>query len=146
MNMKKNAFAICILMILVPLSGCAGSVENDIRDESQEIASLEDEIAFPYLSEGDWVEGEFGVIVTTTSLLEAEYLELWVNGQLEDTASMDDSVFFSIDSSSHSDGTGAPVTLELEIRVETHGVGEMNLTAIFPQRLTDNPAEDIQPE
>jgi TolB protein len=59
---------------------------------------------------------------------------------------MDDSVIFSIDTSNHSDGTGAPVRLELEIRVETHGVGVMNLTAIFPQRLTDSLAEDIQPE
>ena len=59
---------------------------------------------------------------------------------------MDDSVIFSIDTSSHSDGTGAPVRLELEIRVETHGIGVMNLTAIFPQRLTDSLAEDIQPE
>ena len=146
MNMKKNAFAICILMILVPFSGCVDSVENDILDESQKITSWEENIEFLSPSEGDWVEGEFEVTVTTIDALEAEYLELWVNGQLRGNESMDDSVIFSIDTSSHSDGTGAPVRLELEIRVETHGIGVMNLTAIFPQRLTDSLAEDIQPE
>jgi len=146
MNMKKNAFAICILMILVPFSGCVDSVENDILDESQKITSWEENIEFLSPLEGDWVEGEFEVTVTTIDALEAEYLELWVNGQLRGNESMDDSVIFSIDTSSHSDGTGAPVRLELEIRVETHGVGVMNLTAIFPQRLTDSLAEDIQPE
>ena len=146
MNMKKNAFAICILMILVPFSGCVDSVENDILDESQKITSWEENIEFLSPSEGDWVEGEFKVTVTTIDALEAEYLELWVNGQLGGNESMDDSVIFSIDTSSHSDGTGAPVRLELEIRVETHGISVMNLTAIFPQRLTDSLAEDIQPE
>ncbi|MEE3201074.1 MAG: hypothetical protein VX224_03290 [Candidatus Thermoplasmatota archaeon] len=144
--MKKNAFAICILMILVPFSGCVDSVGNDILDESQKITSWEENIEFLSPLEGDWVEGEFGVTVTTIGALEAEYLELWVNGQLRGNESMDDSVIFSIDTSSHSDGTGAPVRLELEIRVETHGIGVMNLTAIFPQRLTDSLAEDIQPE
>ncbi len=146
MNMKKNAFAICILMILVPFSGCVDSVENDILDESQKITSWEENIEFLSPSEGDWVEGEFEVTVTTIDALEAEYLELWVNGQLRGKESMDDSVIFSIDTSSHSDGTGVPVRLELEIRVETHGISVMNLTAIFPQRLTDSLAEDIQPE
>jgi len=57
--MKKNAYLLTLLMILVPLSGCAGSVENEVQgDESQtetgetfvnlahlqEIASLEEEI------------------------------------------------------------------------------------------------------
>ena len=145
MNMK-NAFAICILMILVPFSGCVDSVENDILDESQKITSWEENIEFLSPSEGDWVEGEFEVTVTTIDALEGEYLELWVNGQLSGNESIDDPVIFSIDTSSHSDGTGTPVRLELEIRVETHGVGVMNLTAIFPQRLTDSLAEDIQPE
>ena len=146
MNMKKNAFAICILMILVPFSGCVDSVENDILDESQKITSWEENIEFLSPLEGDWVEGEFEVTVTTIGALEAKYLELWVNGQLRGNESMDDSVIFSIDTSSHSDGTGVPVRLELEIRVETHGISVMNLTAIFPQRLTDSLAEDIQPE
>ena len=145
MNMK-NAFAICILMILVPFSGCVDSVGNDILDESQKITSWEENIEFLSPSEGDWVEGEFEVTVTTIDALEGEYLELWVNGQLSGNESIDDPVIFSIDTSSHSDGTGTPVSLELEIRVETHGVGVMNLTAIFPQRLTDSLAEDIQPE
>ncbi len=145
MNMK-NAFAICILMILVPFSGCVDSVGNDILDESQKITSWEENIEFLSPSEGDWVEGEFEVTVTTIDALEGEYLELWVNGQLSGNESIDDPVIFSIDTSSHSDGTGTPVRLELEIRVETHGVGVMNLTAIFPQRLTYSLAEDIQPE
>ena len=144
--MRIVAPMMILILMTSTLAGCVDSVENDILDESQKITSWEENIEFLSPSEGDWVEGEFEVTVTTIDALEAEYLELWVNGQLGGNESMDDSVIFSIDTSNHSDGTGAPVRLELEIRVETHGVGVMNLTAIFPQRLTDSLAEDIQPE
>jgi len=144
--MRIVAPMMILILMTSTLAGCVDSVENDILDESQKITSWKENIEFLSPSEGNWVEGEFEVTVTTIDALEAEYLELWVNGQLGGNESMDDSVIFSIDTSSHSDGTGAPVRLELEIRVETHGVGVMNLTAIFPQRLTDSLAEDIQPE
>ena len=144
--MRIVASMMILILMTSTLAGCVDSVENDILDESQKITSWEENIEFLSPSEGDWVEGEFEVTVTTIDALEAEYLELWVNGQLGGNESMDGSVIFSIDTSSHSEGIGAPVRLELEIRIETHGVGVMNLTAIFPQRLTDSLAEDIQPE
>ena len=144
--MRTVASMMILILMTSTLAGCVDSVGNDILDESQKITSWEENIEFLSPSEGDWGEGDFEVTVTTIDALEAEYLELWINGQLRGNESMDDSVIFPIDTSSHSDGTGAPVRLELEIRVETHGVGVMNLTAIFPQRLTDSLAEDIQPE
>ena len=109
--MRIVAPMMILILMTSTLAGCVDSVENDILDESQKITSWEENIEFLSPSEGDWVEGEFEVTVTTIDALEAEYLELWVNGQLEGNESMDDSVIFSIDTSNHSDGTGAPVRL-----------------------------------
>ena len=137
---------VMVALLLVALSsqqlGPAG--QSDTQDDDTQV---DYGIAFLSPSEGDWVEGDWvEVTVSTTGDLDEESLELWVNGQLEATEPVADSVSFDIDASGYSDGTGSPAALELEIRVGTHDAGGLSFTAIFPQRLTDSPAEDIQPE
>ena len=95
--MKKNAYLLTLMMILVPLSGCAGSVEDDVQgDESQtepeevfvslahvqEIASLEEEI-FSLNNDisqqeaqiSSYVE-EIGVLNSVISALESDIVSL----------------------------------------------------------------------
>ena len=134
------------VLLLVTLSS-QQLVPADQSDTQNDDTQVDYGIAFLSPSEGEWVEGErVEVTVSTTGDLDEESLELWVNGQLEATESVTDSVSFDIHASGYSDGSGSPAALELEIRVGTHNAGRLNFTVIFPQRLTDSPAEDIQPE
>ena len=80
--MRIVAPMMILILMTSTLAGCVDSVENDILDKSQKITSWEENIEFLSPSEGDWVEGDFEVTVTTIDALEAEYLELWINGQL----------------------------------------------------------------
>ena len=85
--MKKNAYLLTLLMILVPLSGCTGSVENDVQgDESQtgpeeialleeEISSLNNNISQQEVQISSYVE-EIGVLNSEISTLESEIASL----------------------------------------------------------------------
>ena len=85
--MKKNAYLLTLLMILVPLSGCTGSVENDVQgDESQtgpeeialleeEISSLNNNISQQEVQISSYVE-EIGVLNSEISTLELSLIHI----------------------------------------------------------------------
>lgn len=97
--------------------------------------------------EGDWVESTLTVEVETTGYAQDTTLVLVINGEIKgsDTASGTEHTF-EVDLNRYDDGSGAPVELEIFARAEGVTSRTATVTALYPRQMTDDTAEDIQPE
>tara|TARA_B100000214_G_scaffold375257_1_gene360842 strand:+ start:3597 stop:4784 length:1188 start_codon:yes stop_codon:yes gene_type:complete len=131
---KVEAMIIVIIVFTSTLAGCTNNEEENI---------VQMEIISPL--EGDWVEGQIQVSIATKMTV-SEKIEVWIKDNYYSTEDLGENKNFNIDTSFFSYDSSSPISLNIELRHQSQSIAEVNVTALFPQRMTFWSSEDIQPE
>ena len=131
---KVEAMIIVIIIFTSTLAGCTNNEEENI---------VQMEIISPL--EGDWVEGQIQVSIATKMTV-SEKIEVWIKDNYYSTEDLGENKNFNIDTSFFSYDSSSPISLNIELRHQSQSVAEVNVTALFPQKMTFWSSEDIQPE
>ncbi|MBC95930.1 hypothetical protein CL649_03580 [bacterium] len=131
---KVEAMIIVIIVFTSTLAGCTNNEEENI---------VQMEIISPL--EGDWVEGQIQVSIDTKMTV-SEKIEVWIKDNYYSTEDLGENKNFNIDTSFFSYDSSSPISLNIELRHQSQSIAEVNVTALFPQRMTFWSSEDIQPE
>ena len=130
---KVEAMIIVIIVFTSTLAGCTNNEEENI---------VQMEIISPL--EGDWVEGQIQVSIATKMTV-SEKIEVWIKDNYYSTEDLGENKNFNIDTSFFSYDSSSPISLNIELRHQSQSIAEVNVTALFPQRMTFWSSEDIQP-
>ncbi len=131
---KVEAMIIVIIIFTSTLAGCTNNEEENI---------VQMEIISPL--EGDWVEGQIQVSIATKMTV-SEKIEVWIKDNYYSTEDLGENKNFNIDTSFFSYDSSSPISLNIELRHQSQSIAEVNVTALFPQKMTFWSSEDIQPE